>query len=193
MEGRGGDRRQRPVAEHLDPVPGDPNEPAQAAVMRRHAQQMRERDPEGYRRFRLAMRIILGGLLAFLVLLFVFDVVSGGGTANLDDLRSEPVWSDLPPGGQEVLSGLGSQECDSMGDAVDLAQRIEVPEIAAAFEHYAAVLDDGGWTLGQRESGSGLLATKDSGNRTMTLWVTDISFTGRTAVEVRGTIDPDGC
>lgn len=43
--------------------------------MRGHAQQMRERDPDGYRRFRLAMRVILGGLLAVLVLLFIFDVV----------------------------------------------------------------------------------------------------------------------
>ena len=174
-------------------MPGGPNEPAQAAVMRRHAQQMRERDPGGYRRFRLAMRVILGGLLAFLVLLNIFDLVNRGGRADLDALRSEPVWSELPPGGEEVLSSLGPQQCDSMGDAVDLAQRIEVPGVPAAFEHYAAVLGDTEWNLGERESGTGLLATKDSGNRTMVVWVTDLSFTGTPTVEVRGTIEPDGC
>ena len=78
MEGPSDDHkaRHRPRgAQRFEPVPGDPHESAQAAVMRRHAQQMRERDPEGYRRFRLAVALILGGLLAMLVLLFVFDVV----------------------------------------------------------------------------------------------------------------------
>jgi hypothetical protein len=89
---------------------------------------MRERNPDGCRRFRLGVRIALGGLLAGLVLLFVFDVVTGGHPADLDALSSESVWSEAPPGADEVLSVLGSRNCDGMGDAVDLAQQIEVPD-----------------------------------------------------------------